>query len=124
MYPRWLWPSFALPGVIWLIALFLVPFYAVIGVAFGTVDPIFYNPLPAWNPADWNVGYMNEVLHRFAPGGELWDVGVRTTMYVVVSLAISLLIGYPVAYYVARHVHGSSAPHGRQRLRSNRAKRE
>jgi spermidine/putrescine transport system permease protein len=108
MYPRWLWPSFALPGVIWLVALFLVPFYAVVGVAFGTVDPIFYNPIPAWNPADWNVGYMNEVLHRFAPGGELWDVGVRTTMYVVVSLAISLLIGYPVAYYVARHVHGKT----------------
>ena len=26
MYPRWLWPVFAVPGVVWLILLFLVPF--------------------------------------------------------------------------------------------------
>jgi len=50
MYPKWLWPAFALPGVIWLILLFLTPFYAVVGVAFGGVDPIFQNPVPAWNP--------------------------------------------------------------------------
>jgi ABC-type spermidine/putrescine transport system permease subunit I len=106
MYPRWLWPSFALPGVIWLVVLFLVPFYAVIGVAFGTVDPIFYNPIPAWNPINWNVGYVLEVARRFEPGAVLWDVSVRTTLYVVVSLALSLLIGYPVAYYIARHAHG------------------
>ena len=36
MYPKWLWPAFALPGVVWLILLFLVPFYAVI----SGVDPI------------------------------------------------------------------------------------
>jgi hypothetical protein len=24
MYPKWLWPAFALPGVVWLILLFLV----------------------------------------------------------------------------------------------------
>ena len=33
MYRRWLWPGFALPGVIWLIVLFLVPFYTVLAVA-------------------------------------------------------------------------------------------
>ena len=47
MYPKWLWVAFALPGVVWLILLFLTPFYAVIGVAFGGVDPIFQDPLPA-----------------------------------------------------------------------------
>ena len=51
MYPRWLWPVFAVPGVVWLILLFLVPFYAVIGVAFGGVDPVFQNPIPTWNPS-------------------------------------------------------------------------
>ena len=69
MYRRWLWPGFALPGVLWLLVLFVVPFYAVVAVAFGTVDPILAQPVPIWNPLEWNVGWIIEVLHRFAPGG-------------------------------------------------------
>jgi len=103
MYPRWLWPSFALPGVLWLIVLFVIPFYAVIGVAFGTVDPILLSAVPIWNPLEWNVGWMNEVLTRLQPGGDFWVVFVRTCEYVFVALGLSLLIGYPVAYYIARH---------------------
>ena len=103
MYPRWLWPAVALPGIIWLTLLFLVPLYAVVGVAFGGVDPIFFNPVPFWNPLDWNVGYMNDVLDRLRPGGDLWHVYMRTIRYVVEAVAICLLIGYPVAYYIARH---------------------
>jgi spermidine/putrescine transport system permease protein len=103
MYPRWLWPTFAAPGVIWLILLFLVPFYAVIGVAFGSVDPILGFAVPAWNPADWNTGWVIQVLGELAPGGIYWDVAVRTIEYVVISLAGCALIGYPVAYYIARH---------------------
>src|SRR5919197_1572571 len=59
MYPRWLWPGFALPGVLWLIILFVVPFYAVIGVAFGTIDPNLLSAVPIWNPYNWNVGWVN-----------------------------------------------------------------
>jgi len=103
MYPRWLWPGFAFPGVLWLIILFVVPFYAVIGVAFGTVDPILLSAVPIWNPLEWNVGWVNETLQRLAPGGDLWVVFVRTCEYVFVSLGLSLAIGYPVAYYIARH---------------------
>ena len=103
MYPRWLWPTFAAPGVIWLILLFLVPFYAVVGVAFGSVDPILGFAVPAWNPANWNTGWVTQVLGELAPGGIYWDVAVRTIEYVVISLAGCALIGYPVAYYIARH---------------------
>jgi spermidine/putrescine transport system permease protein len=103
MYPRWLWPSFALPGVLWLIVLFIIPFYAVIGVAFGTIDPILLSAVPTWNPVEWNVGWMGEVLSRLEPGGDFWTVFLRTCEYVFVSLGLSLLIGYPVAYYIARH---------------------
>jgi spermidine/putrescine transport system permease protein len=103
MYPRWLWPGFALPGVIWLIILFLVPFYAVIGVAFGGINPILETPIPAWNPLDWNVGWMNQVLHDLGPGGVYWEAEKRTLEYVAISLALCILIGYPVAYYIARH---------------------
>jgi spermidine/putrescine transport system permease protein len=103
MYRRWLWPGFAFPGVLWLILLFLVPFYAVVAVAFGTVDPVLLQPVPLWNPLDWNVGWVSEVLDRLSPGGNLYGVGVRTVVYVALALALSVVIGYPVAYYIARH---------------------
>jgi putrescine transport system permease protein len=103
VYRRWLWPGFSFPGVLWLILLFLVPFYAVVAVAFGKVDPILLQPVPVWNPLDWNVGWISEVLHRLAPGGNLYGVAVRTVLYVAIALALSVLIGYPVAYYIARH---------------------
>ena len=37
------------------------------------------------------------------PGGRTWDVFVRTLLYVVVAVVLSLAIGYPVAYYASRH---------------------
>ena len=103
MYPRWLWAGFALPGVIWLIILFVVPFYAVIGVAFGSIDPNLLTAIPIWNPLQWNVGWVSDALSRLQPGGDLWPVSVRTVEYVAASLALCLAIGYPVAYYIARH---------------------
>ena len=45
-YPRWFWPSFSLPAILWLLILFVLPFYTVISIAFGTVDPIFRSPAP------------------------------------------------------------------------------
>src|ERR671928_313839 len=103
MYPRWLWPLSALPGVVWLVILFLLPLYAVLALAFGTVDPILLSGVPAWNPLDWNPGWISHVLDLLVPGNSLWDVFLRTCRYVVISLAGCILIGYPVAYYVARH---------------------
>ena len=103
MYPRWLWRGFALPGVVWLILLFIIPFYAVTAVAFGQVNPTLLTPEPVWNPLQWNVGWMSEALSRLRPGGDLWVVVVRTIEYVVVSVGMCIAIGYPVAYYIARH---------------------
>jgi putrescine transport system permease protein len=103
VYRRWLWPGFAFPGLLWLIVLFVVPFYAVVAIAFGTVDPVLAGPVPIWNPLEWNVGWIVEVLDRLAPDGTFFGVAIRTIAYVGISLALSLLIGYPVAYYIARH---------------------
>ena len=100
---RWFWPAFALPGAVWLVLLFLVPTYAVLAVAFGTVDPIFNNPVPLWNPLHWRGGTMRSVLDQLRPGQPFWTVFVRTFVYVGISLAGCLAIGYPVAYYLARH---------------------
>ena len=52
---------------------------------------------------------MNYVLDQLRPGNVLWDVWVRTCRYVLISLAGCILIGYPVAYYVARHASRTKA---------------
>ena len=96
-----LWSALAAPGVLWLMLLFVVPFYGVLAVAFGRLDPIFGNAVPVWNPLDWDFTSFTEILERvFA--AELGRVFVRTFVYVIAALAICFLIGYPVAYYIAR----------------------
>ena len=57
MGSRWTWRLLALPGVLWLTVFFLLAFYAVIAVAFGNQNTLS-EPVPFWNPLDWNVGYM------------------------------------------------------------------
>ena len=37
MYPRWIWRAFALPGIGWLIAFFLVAFYAIVATSQGEI---------------------------------------------------------------------------------------
>jgi spermidine/putrescine transport system permease protein len=55
-----------------------------------------------WNPLNWNYATFGDVLGEIFTG-QLGVVFLRTLVYVVVATALSLLIGYPVAYYLARH---------------------
>jgi putrescine transport system permease protein len=102
MGSRRLWGLLTLPGVAWLAVFFLFAFYAVASVGLGNVTEL-YQPVPHWNPIDWNVGYLLQAIDDVVPGGRTWDVFVRTIIYVVVALILSLGIGYPVAYYTSRH---------------------
>jgi putrescine transport system permease protein len=98
------WAGLALPGVFWLCLFFLVPLYAILAVAFGTVDPLFQRPEPEWNPLYWSTASFEFVLDGlFTSGAAFQTVFLRTLVYVVVATALSLLIAYPVAYYVARY---------------------
>jgi spermidine/putrescine transport system permease protein len=98
---RWLWPAFAAPGVLWLLALFLVPFYAVLAVAMGRLDPIFQRAQPVWNPLQWNPAAFGDVFESLF-GGPLGRTAVRTLVYVAIASALCVLLGYPVAYFVSR----------------------
>jgi len=98
---RRLWPALALPGTLWLIALFLVPIYAVMAVAFSGHINLFGEPIPAWNPLDWEFGTFQTVFQE-SVSGIYQDVWIRTGLYCFWALAICIVIGYPVAYYTAR----------------------
>ncbi len=103
-YPRWFWPSFTTPGVLWLILLFLVPFYVVLCIAFGTFDPVFRQPIPIWNPLQWYAGTFGTVLGQiFGKNAFLGPAFIRTFIYVGAASLLCLMISYPVAYYVARY---------------------
>jgi ABC-type spermidine/putrescine transport system permease subunit I len=99
---RWLWPAVAAPGVLWLILLFLTPLYAVLAVAMGGLDPIFSIAVPVWSPVQWDPGIFAEVVSDLF-FGPLRDTLVRTLAYVAIASLLCLVIGYPVAYFVARH---------------------
>jgi ABC-type spermidine/putrescine transport system permease subunit I len=103
-YPRWFWPAFALPGIAWLAVLFLLPFYVVLCIAFGTFDPLFRNPLPIWNPVDWDPVQFQRLYERlFGSRAFLGPAFLRTFLFVAAASLICLLVGYPVAYFVARY---------------------
>jgi spermidine/putrescine transport system permease protein len=102
MGSRWTWRLLALPGVAWLSIFFLLAFYAVVCVAMGNQNTLS-EPVAFWNPLDWNVGYVIEVLENIWNGGQFLTVFLRTFLYVALALGLALLIGYPIAYYTARH---------------------
>jgi spermidine/putrescine transport system permease protein len=98
---RWVWPGFAIPGVVWLCLLFLVPFYAIFAVAMGRIDPILSRPIPEWNPIYWDPTVFGDVIGDLF-GGQLGVIALRTIGYVFVASAICVAVGYPVAYFVSR----------------------
>ena len=67
---RRLWPALALPGTFWLIALFLVPVYAVMAVAFSGSINIFDEPVPAWHPLDWQFESGDRFTFKILPQGD------------------------------------------------------
>ncbi len=105
---RWIWPAFALPGVVWLVLLFLVPFYGVLSVAMGSLDPIFLRPVPEWNPLRWDPSAFGAVLSDLF-GGQLGVIALRTVFYVFIASILCVFIGYPVAYFVARRAQKRKA---------------
>jgi ABC-type spermidine/putrescine transport system permease subunit I len=102
-YPRWFWGAFGAPGILWVALFFVVPVYTILAIAMGRPDPIFLDPNPAWNPLEWDVAAFETVFSLFGPGETFYVVFVRTFAYVAIALVLSLAIGYPVAYFIARH---------------------
>jgi ABC-type spermidine/putrescine transport system permease subunit I len=102
-YPRWFWGVLGTPGIVWSAVFFVIPVYTILAIAMGKPDPIFLDPNPTWNPLEWDVSAFETVFSQFGPGETFFVVFVRTFAYVAIALVLSLAIGYPVAYFIARH---------------------
>ena len=99
----WYYPALAAPGIVWLLLLFIAPFYAIAAVAFGGRDQIFALPIPAWNPLEWQFETFRQTAGEFLADTGLRAQFVRTIAYVAIAVSVCLVVGYPVAYYVARY---------------------
>jgi ABC-type spermidine/putrescine transport system permease subunit I len=101
--PRWFWPTFAAPATIYLLVFFVFPFYVVLAVTFGGVDPILRLPVPAWNPSTWSPAVLQFTMSNIVHSDGLYYAAfINTFIFVAVATSLCLLIGYPFAYFLAR----------------------
>ena len=80
-----------------------LPYIASACVEVLTLDPIFLSSAPTWNPLEWDFTAFGQVVGELVNGGPSQIYFVRTLVYVAIAVTICLLVGYPVAYYIARH---------------------
>jgi ABC-type spermidine/putrescine transport system permease subunit I len=97
------WIALAAPGMIWLIVLFVVPFYAVLAIGEGKLNAQTHAPVAVYNPFGWSSANLSNVFHDiFGAEAFIGPTILTTVWYVVAGSVLSLLIAYPAAYFVAR----------------------
>jgi len=86
------WSRFLLPGGLWLFLLFVVPICLVLALSFGYTD-------------DLGRAVYAFRLDNYADAFDPLYVPVllRSIGYALATAAICLLLGYPIAYYIARY---------------------
>jgi ABC-type spermidine/putrescine transport system permease subunit I len=105
-----LWVGLAAPGAVWLIVLFVVPFYVMLAVAGGGINEFFQTVVPVWNPLNWSSWNLSAVWHEIVGAGSyIGAPALRTVLYTAAASVISLAIAYPVAYFVARQAQKRKA---------------
>jgi spermidine/putrescine transport system permease protein len=86
------WQRFLFPGAIWLGLFFVAPFVIAVLISLGTTNE-FGGVTYGWNTEH----YADALDPLFAP------VLLRSVGYAAATAALCLLIGYPVAYCIARY---------------------
>jgi spermidine/putrescine transport system permease protein len=100
---RGFWIALAAPGILWLVLLFIVPFYAMLAIAMGQLNRLFETPIAVWNPLRWSSANVINVWHDLVGATSFaGPIVIRTIVYVAAASLLCMLIGYPTAYFVAR----------------------
>jgi ABC-type spermidine/putrescine transport system permease subunit I len=100
---RLFWALLAAPGMIWLVVLFVIPFYAMLAIGEGKLDRQTESPVAVYNPFTWSSANLSNVWHDlFGSAAFALPIAWRTIWYVAVASLVSLVIAYPAAYFVAR----------------------
>jgi ABC-type spermidine/putrescine transport system permease subunit I len=100
---RWFWVILAAPGMLWLVILFVIPFYAVLAIGEGKLNTRTESPVAVYNPLNWSSANLSNVWHDlFGKAAFVGPIVLTTIWYVAAAAVLSLLIAYPAAYFVAR----------------------
>jgi len=86
-----LWRLLLLPGGLWLLLLFVAPFGVVVAVSLGSTDFIGRVTF-GWHPENY-LALLDPLYYPLL---------VRSLIYAVSTTLLCLVIGYPVAYMIAR----------------------
>jgi spermidine/putrescine transport system permease protein len=86
------WAPFGMlsPGMIWLLLFFLVPVVMLVRASLSTKPSRFENPTFAWDWSNFSSAFS-----------EYGDEFVRSFVYAGVATALAILLGYPLAYWIA-----------------------
>jgi spermidine/putrescine transport system permease protein len=84
---------FVLPGVVWLVAFFLVPLVIIMVVSLGTRDATGHVTLA--NPGLQN--YIKATRPEYLPAF------ANSLRYALITTVLSIGIGYPIAYWISRY---------------------
>lgn len=92
MSSRRFWEWFIFPGGIWIALLFAIPLFLVLALSFGHVD-------------DLGRGVYGFSLDNYRDVFDSTYVPVllRSVAYALATVILCILIGYPVAYFIARY---------------------
>ena len=94
---RGLWSAFLVPPGLWLVALYLIPLGLIVAASFGSVD-FLGRVIYAWPFAGWDLSNYDTVLSdTYLPAF------FRSLGFAALTTLLCLLIGYPVAYVIARY---------------------
>jgi spermidine/putrescine transport system permease protein len=86
-------PVFLLPGVVWLGIFFLAPLVIILVVSLGTRDAAGHLVLDHPNLDNYIQATRPEYVPAF----------LNSVRYSLLTTALSILIGYPIAYWISRH---------------------
>jgi spermidine/putrescine transport system permease protein len=86
-------PIFVLPGVLWLAAFFLAPLAIIFVVSLASRDPAGHVSLA-------NLGLQN---YAQATRPEYLPAFGNSLRYAAVTTVLSIVIGYPIAYWISRY---------------------
>jgi len=82
--------AFLVPSGLWLLLLFVVPLGFLLAISFGYTDDLG-EAIYGWNPENYSRVFDADLL----------PVLVRSVGFALATVVLCLLIGYPVAYYIA-----------------------
>src|ERR1039457_6071951 len=90
---RVFWVVLALPGILWLTLLFIVPFYAVLAIAMGQLNRLYESPIAVWNPFWWSSSNVINVWHDlFGATSFAGPIVLRTILYVGLASLLSRVL--------------------------------